>query len=260
MLHKKPLKNIIFLIFEIALSYLFTVSSRAASSGLGYSIQVEGNFGADGNVVSYKDNAYYLTNSEYDRYIYGVLTEDAAIYVEDTNLTPRKLVVTAGDADVTVSTANGPIKKGDFITSSGKPGIGMKATKTGQVIGVAQQDFETSNSDETGKILAFINIRFQVIDSTGGSSNVLTALKAGLDSNFLSPLISLRYILAALVAGISFIIGFRSFGKISGSSVEALGRNPLASSHIKRIVVFNFILTFSMMLGGLVVAYLILVL
>lgn len=250
--------------FIVFLSSVVTVLALtntifAASSGLGFSIQVENDFGVDGNIVSYKDGAYYLADSEYDPNMYGVLTEDSTIYVEDTNLTPRKLVVASGDADVTVSTVNGPIKKGDFITSSKKPGIGMKATSTGQVVGIAQQDFESTNPEETGKILVFVDIRMQ-ISKAGGASNVLTALKAGLDATFLSPLISLRYILAALVAGVSFIIGFRAFGKISGSSIEALGRNPLASSHIKKVVVFNFVLTFALMLGGLVVAYLILVL
>jgi len=58
----------------------------------------------------------------------------------------------------------------------------------------------------------------------------------------------------------SFVVGFSSFGKISGKSVEALGRNPLASRDIKSAVVFNFIFTFGIMIIGIVLSYLVLVL
>jgi len=54
------------------------------------------------------------------------------------------------------------------------------------------------------------------------------------------------------------VIGFSSFGKITGSSVEALGRNPLAGGAIRRVMLFNFILTFLIMAMGLGVAYFIL--
>jgi len=60
----------------------------------------------------------------------------------------------------------------------------------------------------------------------------------------LSPLTTFRYLISAMVVIASFVVGFSSFGKISGKSVEALGRNPLASRDIKSAVVFNFIFTF----------------
>jgi F0F1-type ATP synthase membrane subunit c/vacuolar-type H+-ATPase subunit K len=237
----------------------FPVAAFAASSGVAVSIPVSTDFGADGSIVSFGEGNYYLTNKTYDSAIYGIITTEPTVSVADENMSPQQLVVTTGDADVLVSVANGPIKKGDFITSSEKAGVGMKATRTGQVIGIAQEDFDTPNAEDVGKIVVLINIHSQFINQAG-SPNVLTALKAGLDADFLSPLISLRYILAALVAGVTFVISFASFGRISGSSVEALGRNPLAGGQIKRVVFFNFLLTFVIMIGGLVVAYLILVL
>lgn len=232
---------------------------HAASSGTGYSIPAAATFGKDGSIVSYKNNEYSLSSKSYDENLYGILSDLPTISIEDSSVEPQKLVVASGDADVLVSTKNGAIQEGDFITSSETPGVGMKATKTGQVVGIATQAFASANPDDVGKIVVFINIHTQLIGQSN-SSNVLTALKAGLDSTFLSPLISLRYILAALVAGVTFVISFTSFGRVSGSSVEALGRNPLAGAHIRKIVILNFLLIFVITLAGLTVAYLILIL
>lgn len=246
---------VFFILIFVHITYVF-----ASSSGVGYSIPVDSNFNAkDGSIISYKDGKYALASSTYDESMYGVITQQPSVAFQDENLATQVLVVTSGDADVLVSTKNGAIKKGDFITSSNIPGVGMKATHTGQVVGVATQDYSANSPDQVGKILVFLNIHSQ-FSAQSNNPNVLTALRAGLDSQFLSPLISLRYILAALIAGISFVVGFTAFGRVSGSSVEALGRNPLAGAHIRRIVIFNFLLTFTIMLAGLVVAYLVLIL
>jgi hypothetical protein len=254
----KKLSLIVILQIAIA-TLLYSNMSFGASSGVGYSIAVEGDLGKDGSIISFKGGNYYLSDREYDPNIYGILTDTTSVSIEDINLTPQKLVVSSGDADVLVSTINGPIRRGDFVTSSKTPGVGMRANATGQVLGVAAQDFVSDDPNEVGKILVYLNIHSQLFELEG-NTNILTALKAGLDSKFLGPLITLRYVIAAFVAAISFGIGFASFGKISGNSVEALGRNPLASGNIRRIVFFNFILTFAIMMAGITVAYLILIL
>ncbi len=259
-LHEKVLSKALKSFFLISLIiFFYTTSSFSSSSGIGYSISLDDSNAKDGSIISLKDGNYYLSNIESDPNLYGVLSDGTSVSIEDINMNNSHLVVSSGDADVLVTTKNGKIKAGDFITSSPKDGVGMKALKSGQIVGIAAQNFEADNPDEVGKILVYLNIHSQFVNLSS-STNVLTALKSGLDMNILGPLISLRYILAALVAAISFVIGFGSFGKISGSSVEALGRNPLASSHIRRIVFFNFLLTFVIMFAGLVVAYLILIL
>lgn len=47
----------------------------------------------------------------------------------------------AGRFPVKISTENGEIKVGDFLTSSPKPGIVMKALEPGRVIGIALEPF-----------------------------------------------------------------------------------------------------------------------
>jgi len=65
-------------------------------------------------------------------------------------------IVSYGKTLVRVTNQNGEIKKGDFITSSNRPGVGQKATEPGFVVGRALEDF---NEDE-GIIPVFVNIQY----------------------------------------------------------------------------------------------------
>ncbi len=52
-------------------------------------------------------------------------------------------VALIGRIPVKISLENGPIKAGDLLTSSSIPGVAMKATKTGPIIGKALEDLDT---------------------------------------------------------------------------------------------------------------------
>jgi hypothetical protein len=67
-------------------------------------------------------------------------------------ITPEKTVVAlAGRVLAKVSIENGPIQIGDALTSSSTPGVAMKATKAGKIIGYALE-----NQSEDGLVLVFI--------------------------------------------------------------------------------------------------------
>jgi len=66
----------------------------------------------------------------------------------------ERLVALAGRVPVKVSTENGEIKVGDLLTSSSKPGVAMKATEPGRVIGIALEPY---NGEGIGKIMVFVN-------------------------------------------------------------------------------------------------------
>ncbi len=57
------------------------------------------------------------------------------------------LVGIVGQVQTRVSTENGPIEAGDFLTSSSTPGIAMKATRAGPIIGKAFEPFDGSNDE-----------------------------------------------------------------------------------------------------------------
>jgi len=143
------------------------------------------------------------------------------------------------------------------LKTSDIPGVGVKATEDGQVVGVAMEDFNSENDTDIGQIYVLMDIRTKFFGK-GLSGNILSIIRNSLTSPFMTPIQALRYLLAIAIIFASFVIGFSSFGKITGSSVEALGRNPLASTSIRKVVFFNFILTFVIMVMGLVAAYFVL--
>lgn len=212
-----------------------------------------------GSIVAYKGGEYALTKEPFDTEIAGVVVENSSLSLLDPTDTQPHLILQNGEAQVLVSNSNGEIKKGDYITSSTTPGVGQKANKTGFALGKAMEDFKPSNSSEPGLVWSTIEPKTAYIDNNM-QTNLLEALKSGALSPLLNPVESLRYILAALIAAATFIIGFSTFGKSSGRTIEALGRNPLAQGSIRTAMVFNMILAFGVMLIGLALAYLILVL
>lgn len=211
----------------------------------------------DGNIISNKDGKYVLSREPFDQEIYGVVVPNSTITLTSSN-EQKTLVLRNGEAQVLVSNSNGQIKKGDYITSSNIPGVAQKADKSGFVVGRALQDFQ-EEQESIKLIWVLVEPRFAYINNTT-KTNLLEALKSGALSPLLNPVESLRYILAVLIVASTFIIGFSTFGKTSGRTIEALGRNPLAQGSIKAAMIFNIILSFGIMLIGLALAYLILVL
>jgi hypothetical protein len=215
----------------------------------------------DGSIVSFTKEGYRLSDKAYDPTAYGIVTEFPAVTLEvpDQKVKNQYYVVKSGKAYVQVSTENGAIKPGDLLTTSKRKGIAQKATKEGYVIGTALEDYDTSNLNQTGKILVSLNFAFHS-QSTELRTNLLENLNLVLNAPFLTPGNALRYVLAVLFVLISFALGMGYFGKVTRSGVEALGRNPLASHAILASVIINASLTLLTMAVGLGLAYLILVL
>ena len=211
----------------------------------------------DGSIVSYTDGLYSLSKKPYDSAMFGVVAFNPSTSLVDTNMQNGYLVTSYGENYVVVSAQNGNITEGDYITSSDKAGVGAKAMESGQILGIAREAFAPSNPLATGKILVFVDIKTNFQDKTL-SKNLLDSMKKSLSSPFMTPIEALRYVLAIIVVLASFVIGFTSFGRIAGSSVESLGRNPLAGGAIRRVIIFNFVLTFIIMGVGIGIAYFIL--
>lgn len=76
---------------------------------------------------------------------------------------PLRPVALTGQTPVKVSLENGPIQAGDLLTSSSTPGVAMKATKAGIIIGKALQPYSGPNIN---KINVFINTSWYDPDAT----------------------------------------------------------------------------------------------
>ncbi len=83
-----------------------------------------------------------------------ILGETAKPYLNN-----PKPIALIGRVPVKVSTEKGPIKPGDYLTSSSIPGVAMKATSTGPTIGKALGSYSALG---IGKILVFVDNSFYV--------------------------------------------------------------------------------------------------
>lgn len=242
------------LILLIALVFPLKVAAQSAGQGVAVAVAVAGDV-VDGDIVCYYTGQVKRCNTAYDGHIYGIHVAEPALALENLSLTGAKTVATSGKAYVRVNDGNGQIKNGDYVTSSDKEGVGQRASKSGYVVGTALEDAGAGES----LILVAIGAKqaFVTLETRG---NLLETIKEALLSPTLTPLASLRYILAAFMAAASFVLGFWYFGRVAKSGIEALGRNPLAGRLIQLGVVFNLFLTALIMGSGLLIAYLILVL
>lgn len=83
--------------------------------------------------------------------MFGVIVSsgDATVSLSNPGNSQQVYVATYGQYDVLVSTQEGPIKQGDYITISSLNGVGMKAATTQQlVIGKALSSFDGMSESE----------------------------------------------------------------------------------------------------------------
>lgn len=93
---------------------------------------------------------YKLSSKPYDEHIVCVFKEEKQPDDPRIRFIPFK---NEGILLVKYNFENGTIKKGDLITTSSEPGVGMKATKPGMVIGVALEDAPSPNGLIKARIL-----------------------------------------------------------------------------------------------------------
>lgn len=252
------MKKFLFGLTLFALCSLLSVPVYAQEISLGTAIPVRVNDGepADGDIISVADGGGYVRTAILaDPLMFGVVTLEPALYLYDKASEDEVPAISNGKVYVRVSTEAGPINQGDFVTSSTRPGVGVKAVANGYVLGTALEPYTEADPDQIGKILVDVDPRF-----VQTNRNILATLfSLPTLSLAATPMNALRYIIAALITIASFYIGFRFFGRASLKGVEAMGRNPLAKKSIILVVVVNASLTFGVMLIGLVLAYVVVV-
>ncbi len=212
---------------------------------------------ADGDIISFApDNGYFLSKMPYDIAIVGVVTNNPAISLEVLGGQPSYPVISTGNAFINVTTINGDIKKGDPITTSQLPGIGMKATQTGYIIGAALEDYTNTNIHMIKKIAVTLNVHYYV-SKTSVNQSLFDVLNLSAFATYEEPIQAFKYFIAALILILSFVFGFFSFARTANKGLEALGRNPLASKMIELGILLNIIIAIIIILSGLFVAFIV---
>ncbi len=197
-----------------------------------------------GDIVSQTKKGLVRSSVPYDKNIIGVVGEKPIIIFNRPTTTTLPIVVW-GETLVRVSSEKGQIKKGDFITSSNKPGVGQKATEPGLVIGRATEDLR----GKEGLITAIVNIQY-INPESSTPNNIVGKIISGLEKAKNIPK-WLRYIFALLVGAGSFIIGFFSLVKALREGITGISRNPLARKSIITAMVFNLIGILILTMAGL---------
>lgn len=255
------IKNLSLIIFVLSVFLMSTKQINAANfaSGVANTVQIINQNIQNGDIVSATNKGYALSTTEYDQTMFGVIQTNPGLVFINNKIKDGTPVVSSGKVTVRVTTANGPIQTNDPITSSTIPGVGEKATKSGYVIGTALGPYTAANKKTVGTILVSLNPHFDAIGQ-GNNTNIFSALQSANTALLLSPLTSLRYLLAVIVTAFSFGFGFIYFGGLSRHSIDAFGRNPLAAKYIRQGLIFNVLIAICIIISGLGVSYLILVL
>ncbi|HVZ11502.1 MAG TPA: hypothetical protein VG965_00565 [Patescibacteria group bacterium] len=229
----------------------------AATLGVAHMVNVKAKNIKDGSIVSSSSNESVLTNVPYDSQVLGVVARDAAIILNTTNDPNSVPVISTGTVYVLVMTSAGKIKKGDLITSSTNPGVGIKATDAGYVLGTAMEDDDNPNTKQVDKIAVSLDLHYfnSKPKFPGSLSDIF---KFALLPTKEGPSALFKYVVAATVVLGSLVLGFMSFGRTAAKGIEALGRNPAASRIIHLGIIFNVAIVISIALAGLGVAFLIL--
>ena len=237
------------------------------TADIAHYVPIQGDNTQTGHLVSLLDDHYELSTKAYDGELVGVVTENPAVAINTVGHENTYPIVNSSNALVLVSAANGPLEIGDPITSSDQPGIAMKATRPGIIVGRVQEAFNPSDASETKLLNTMLLFKWADVENSLSPDRPLTqqlldrigyGFRLSTIAALEEPSTALRYTLATLVLFLSFFLGFVVFGRVASRGVSAIGRNPLARRSIGLAVSLNVLITIAITVAGLIVAILIL--
>lgn len=201
-----------------------------------------------GDILSKKGEKLVKSSQPYDRDIFGVVVNKPIVSLGKAEEGAYP-VITSGVALVRVNGTYEAIKRGDYITSSDKPGVGRKAPYPGYVLGRALEDF----SGEEGLILVYVQPQeanfeeeksWEKITFWEAVGRIIRALERDVPH-------FLRYVFAIVIATASFVLGLRAFMANLREGIRGISRNPLARHSIRLAMILNLIGIVVVTLAGL---------
>jgi len=135
---------------------------------------IQNNCPEGGDLVAVNENGFIERSSKpYQQTLIGIISSNPKEILGEGNENDSRPVALIGTVPVKVSTKNGEIKPGDYLTSSDIPGVAMKANGFGRVIGMALEPY---NGEGIGKIKVFLNPHFAMIPlSEDGNFDISTS-------------------------------------------------------------------------------------
>ena len=240
-------------IILLALFLLLPVTTHAQVPGIEvtsvYSITDKD--ALEGDILVTGDKGLTRASKSFDNKMFGVVQTSPLLVYQDKDTPNGKPVIRSGVASVNVTSLNGAIKYGDYITSSSIAGKGQKASESGYVLGVALAAFDGQGGDQIdgpngkvsgGKILIAIRVEYAELTNPRFAGRLFGFIGNNFLENVNDPKKIgnvVRYIAAGLVVLLSFTFGFLTFSRSIAKSIEAIGRNPLAKSAIQLSMIIN---------------------
>lgn len=220
-----------------------------------------------GDILTFTDKGLVRTSKSFDNKMLGVFQEQSILTYKSEVV--GKPVIRSGIARVNVTTANGAIKYGDYITTSTIAGKGQKATESGYTLGIALAAFDGNGAPQvdgpagkvgSGNIPVAIRIEYAELTNPRFAGRLFGLIGTSFLENIRDPRQLgniIRYIAAGIVMILSFTFAFLIFARSIPKSIEAIGRNPLAKSTIQFSMMVNIVLLVVTILIGVIASILI---
>ncbi len=265
------------LIVSLASLFIFAIPSAVyaqfGDTTVAKTYLISGDTAEFGDLVSFDraTQTFHLAQEIDDPNLFGVVVTSPAIVLRTS--TEGVPIVNSGEVYVQVTTVNGPISAGDYITSSPIPGKGQKADPSASfVVGTALDSFPavpistssvvSTSTVDGASIRVLLAIGPKSADTEGSSGTGDATGDPTSNVNILgvsTPFATvIKYVLATLVVVGSIYVSFRNFGSNMKDSIISVGRNPLAKSSIQSMVVLNTVLIVFVSIVGLFIGLLIL--
>lgn len=224
-----------------------------------------------GALVSLKGNTQTveLATAETTDQLAGVVDQHPLLSISGGSQETQ--VVLGGSVNVLVSDINGAVNAGDRITASPIAGVGMRATTSTRVVGVAQTNFDAAKAtpqtitDSHGANhtvhIGHVVVQVGLANYQAPGSNFLPPFLQDIANNIAGRQVSIvRILICTLIVIISFLAMAVFIFSSARSAMVSIGRNPLAASHIRRSLYQVGAITISAWGGALLACYLILTL
>jgi hypothetical protein len=261
----------------VIVSVLMLVVGMSSLSAQGVSSIAQGFQTSDNDVVAgalvslqkNKPNTVELSTPANTQDLVGVAGNKSLI--ELSNGTSSVQVVTNGVTETLVSDINGSVKTGDHITASPLAGVGMRATSSGVVVGVAQANLatQTLHSKEVtdkdghtttvhiGAVPVQVDKVFYQAPTSANSflPPVLSDFAASIAGHQVSPV---RIMAAALLITLLFVVVTILLYSTVRSSIISIGRNPLSEQAVHKGLLEVGLTVIGVLVFTVIVVYLIL--
>ncbi len=257
-------RQIFFAILLFVLGGFFGNHARASDMSVARTYQVSDSV-VGGDIVSFDraTKSFVAAHVVGDPGVFGVVNVSPPIVLRA--IATGTPIVTTGEVLVNVSTINGGIEAGDYITASTIRGKGEKSTRASDtIVGIALEAFPPPTSglavDRTtysGTIRVLLSVGPRPANTGGilGGGGGMQGTVSGLNTPVANVV---KYALATIVVMGSIYVAFRTFGASLRNSIVSVGRNPLAKPAIQSMVIINTVLVIIVTAVGLFIGLMIL--